>query len=239
MSPISSRKNVPPSAVSNRPFCLEQTLLIFDRAGECAAHVTEQRALEQVVVERRAVLNDERLLRARPVIVDRARDQFFAGAALALHEHGGLAAHDLREQLDDLADRRRIADDLVERMRPGRGRNRRRLGALDGCGRRRDEVFDASEVAVVECGCLRREQRCVGAGSDRRCDRGLDIGELAVARAGRVHDARETGGVAHRCGDNRQAGIAALHDRVGVALCAQRGRDLLHLRFARAARMRE
>ena len=92
---------------------LEQARLILHRAGERAADVTEQRALEQVVVERGAVLHDERLLRARPVIVDRARDQLLAGAALAVDEHGRLALDDLREQLDDVAHRRRIADDLA------------------------------------------------------------------------------------------------------------------------------
>src|SRR5437868_4026629 len=53
---------------------LEQPRLILDRAGERAADVAEQRALEQVVVERGAVLHHERLLGARAVIVDRARD---------------------------------------------------------------------------------------------------------------------------------------------------------------------
>src|SRR5207244_12902812 len=64
--------------------------LVLDGAGERALGVAEERALEQVVVERRAVLHHERFFRARAVVVDGARHQLLAGARLAVDEHGRL-----------------------------------------------------------------------------------------------------------------------------------------------------
>ena len=60
-SPTSSRNSVPPS----RRF--EHARLRVDGAGERAAHVAEQLALEQRVDDRRAVDRDERLRRRGPV----------------------------------------------------------------------------------------------------------------------------------------------------------------------------
>ncbi len=54
MSPISSRKSVPPSACSNLP------VRSRDRAGERALHVPEQLALDQLGRDRGAVDLDER-----------------------------------------------------------------------------------------------------------------------------------------------------------------------------------
>jgi hypothetical protein len=62
ISPISSRKIVPPSATSNSP------LLVAVGAGERAAHVAEQLRLEQRLGHRAAVDRDERP-RARRVVV--------------------------------------------------------------------------------------------------------------------------------------------------------------------------
>jgi hypothetical protein len=51
-------------------------------AGEGAALVAEQFGLQQVFRDRRRVQRDEGLLRARAVLVQRARDQLLAGAAI-------------------------------------------------------------------------------------------------------------------------------------------------------------
>ena len=66
ISPISSRKRVPPWASSNWPsfFCM--------RVGEGAALVAEQLALEQGLGDGGAVERDERLAGARAAVVDRA-----------------------------------------------------------------------------------------------------------------------------------------------------------------------
>ena len=58
-----------------------------DRAGERAALVAEELALEQRLGERGAVQLDERLLGARAVLVDGRGDELLAGAALAGDEH--------------------------------------------------------------------------------------------------------------------------------------------------------
>src|SRR5207302_1272827 len=62
---------------------LEQTLLLFVRARERSARVTEELRLEQRVGQRGAILRHERLRCARAVEVDRARDELFARAAFA------------------------------------------------------------------------------------------------------------------------------------------------------------
>ncbi len=66
------------------------------RAGERAALVAEQFAFEQRFGNRRAVDGDERRLRAVAVLVNRARDEFLAGAGFAANQHvdrlGGDAA---------------------------------------------------------------------------------------------------------------------------------------------------
>ena len=66
----------------------EPAVLARHRAGERAALVTEQLALEQRLGERRAVQLDERAVRARRPLVDRVGDELLAGAALAGDQHG-------------------------------------------------------------------------------------------------------------------------------------------------------
>ena len=62
---------------------LEQALLVGVRAGERAALVAEELALEQRVGQRAAVLRHEAPLLARARVVDGARDEVLAGAGLA------------------------------------------------------------------------------------------------------------------------------------------------------------
>ena len=83
ISPISSRNSVPPLACWKRPSRRA------DRAGERAALVAEQLALEQRLGERRAVQLHERALGARAALVDGGRDQLLAGARLAGDQHAG------------------------------------------------------------------------------------------------------------------------------------------------------
>ena len=109
MSPISSRKSVPPCGL------LEETALGDVGAGEGAAHVSEEFALEQTLRDRRAVDRDERLRRAAAREVDGARDDFLAGAALAADQHARAAARDLADQREDLAHRGALADQLAHR----------------------------------------------------------------------------------------------------------------------------
>ena len=89
MSPISSRKMVPLSAISNLP------ALLLIGAGERALLVAEQLGFEQRLGQGGAGDRDERLGRAVAGVVDGARDHFLAGAAFALNEHGAAQAGDL------------------------------------------------------------------------------------------------------------------------------------------------
>src|SRR5207253_10849358 len=63
-----------------------------------AAHVPEELALEERRREGRAVADHEGALAERREVVQRARDQLLAGAALAQHERGGGIA---RQALDE------------------------------------------------------------------------------------------------------------------------------------------
>src|SRR5262249_23480890 len=83
-------------------------------AGERAADVAEELALEERVGERRAVRREERPARPRAVVVDRARDQLLAGARLTLDQHGDARLRGTLRELDRLERRLALADDAVE-----------------------------------------------------------------------------------------------------------------------------
>ncbi len=105
MSPISSRKMVPPWARSKRP------ILFSDRAGERPAHVAEELALEQALGQRRAVDLDQRTPRTATGGVEGVRDQLLAGAAFAGDEHRGVDVGERSDHRSQLFDRLAPADD--------------------------------------------------------------------------------------------------------------------------------
>ncbi len=97
---------------------LEQSPLLAIRAGEGAALVPEQLALEQVLGQRRAGDVHERLRRAVAAEVNDLGGEILAGAALPCQEHGrGRAGGDLLQQRADVHDRVARADDAVEAVR--------------------------------------------------------------------------------------------------------------------------
>jgi hypothetical protein len=59
---------------------LERALDLLERAGEGAALVAEERGFDERFGERGAVDGDERFVGAVGQLVDRARDEFLAGA---------------------------------------------------------------------------------------------------------------------------------------------------------------
>ena len=71
-------------------------------AGEGAAHVAEELALDEVRADRAAVDDDERLVRARAALDDLGRDELLAGAALAVDEHVDVARGDLSSSANSL-----------------------------------------------------------------------------------------------------------------------------------------
>src|ERR1035438_10441776 len=96
ISPISSRKRVPPSATSKRP-----------------ARVAEERRLEERLRDARAVLAHEGAAGAGAVGVDGSGDEFLARAALAHDEHGDVARRDAIDQAQQIAHRLAPPGDLV------------------------------------------------------------------------------------------------------------------------------
>ena len=156
---------MPPSAAANRPG------LVGVRAGERALDVAEQLGLEQRLGDRAAVDGDERLVGARRQVVQRARDQLLAGAALAGDEHRGLGRRDPAHQLEHPLHRRRLADQAVEAEAP------LQLGAqLEVVAHQRALLERALDDDVDLVDLERLGQVVVGAVLHRR-DRGLGRGE--------------------------------------------------------------
>ena len=83
---------------------LELAELLLVRAGERAALVTEERALDQLVGDRRQVDRDERRVALPRLPVQQPREQLLARAALAEDQHRRRQLRDLVDEIDDVAD---------------------------------------------------------------------------------------------------------------------------------------
>ena len=110
ISPISSRKSVPPCGA------LEAAGARRCGAGEGALLVAEQLALEHALGERLAVDGDERPADAVAPVVQQARHQLLAGAALALDQHRRPARRDAAHQVEQLPAARALGDHRVGRV---------------------------------------------------------------------------------------------------------------------------
>ena len=99
---------------------LEPAGLLAVGAGEGAALVAEELALDEPLGECPAVDPDERAGRAIRVAMKRGRDQLLAGAALAQDQDRRVGRGGQTDRLEDLAHRGALADQL------GLGRRRRR-----------------------------------------------------------------------------------------------------------------
>src|SRR5205085_10673773 len=82
---------------------LELSELLAMRAGKGASLVPEQRAFDEVSGDRRQVHRDERRVRFAGLPMDQAREQLFAGAALAEDQHRRRQLRHLVHQIDDVA----------------------------------------------------------------------------------------------------------------------------------------
>ena len=88
--------------------------MILDRACERSAPVAEQLAFEKLVGQRRAVLDDERLVPAKAVVVESAGDQLLAGSGLARDQDRDVVRRDPPHAgADFVHGARRVADDTV------------------------------------------------------------------------------------------------------------------------------
>src|SRR5207247_8611067 len=88
-------------------------------ALEPAPLVAEQLRLDERLDDRRRVDRDERLVSARPLPVDRARDELLARPALPRDEHRRRRARDLGDHPAELLHRRVLAHDLLGLLGPG------------------------------------------------------------------------------------------------------------------------
>ena len=101
--------------------------MALGRAGERAGLVAEQFAFQQFRRNRRGVERDERLVRARRFAVERARDQFLAGAGFAGDEHVQRRGRDPAHGAEQRLHPRRIAEQLRRFVEHRRWRLRRRF----------------------------------------------------------------------------------------------------------------
>ena len=92
----------------------KQPALVRDRAGECSLLVPEQLRFQQIFRECAAVDCDEGMVLEVAVEMQTARDQFLAGAALALNQNGAIGVRDLIDQVIDELHFRAGADDILE-----------------------------------------------------------------------------------------------------------------------------
>ena len=93
---------------------LEASLLARVRAGKRAFLVAKQLRLNQRIGQGRATHFHEGLLGSQRVVVNRMRNELFAGARLAANEHGGVGLRDLRDLLVHLPGGTAGADDVRE-----------------------------------------------------------------------------------------------------------------------------
>ena len=215
---------MPPSASSKRPFLRRL------RAGERAFFVAEELRFDQVLRQRRAAHLDERLLRARRVVVDRVGDQLLAGAGLAAQQHGRVGARDLRDLLVDLPHRAARADDVREVVALFQLLAQVRVlvdeplpVGLDQpvhLHRLRDHrADDAEELDGAVVVAIRLEAQVDADGADGLAferDRRGDVGQLLLGELGPLRRAvEELRLAADPRHDDR---LAALHDLAGDAL---------------------
>ena len=81
---------------------LEAPFPFGQRSGKGAFFMPEKLAFDEVLRDGRTIDLDEGCARTRAFPVQRARDQFLAGPALALDQDGGLGASDLTDELTKL-----------------------------------------------------------------------------------------------------------------------------------------
>ncbi len=99
---------------------LEAAAALIGRTGEGAFLVAEQLRLHQILGDSRHVQRDEWRRRTRAVAVQGMGHQLFAGAGLAVDQHGDVGMAKPADGAEHLLHRRRLADDLRGVMAVGR-----------------------------------------------------------------------------------------------------------------------
>ena len=225
MSPISSRKRVPPSASSKRP--RRRAKAPVNAPFSCPKSSEQEQRLDQ----RRAVDGDERARGAVARAVESLGDELLARAALAADEDRAARAGDLPDGREEPADRR----DRRRRSRAVSTRQGGPLGpsaalsssagswrVLDRLGELRLELRQMRDVRLA-----RGRPRGGRSGSARRPCRAAAPPARACARAASVsppRDAARPGARASRAGGLLFAGRPSQGERLLGRLDAARSR---------------
>ena len=93
---------------------LEQTDLVLSGTGKGTPLVAEQFAFEQIFRQRAAVDRQKTIVGAFRGEMNRARDQFLAGARFAGDQHARIGARDFFHHAEDALDGVAFADDALE-----------------------------------------------------------------------------------------------------------------------------
>src|SRR5262249_58234917 len=93
--------------------CFQFAFLLSDSSGERSFLVTEEFAFEQRLGQSRAVDRDERRVRASAVLVNSARGQLLARAALAENQDSGTGWRDAGDALVDFTHALALADHVM------------------------------------------------------------------------------------------------------------------------------
>ena len=149
---------------------LEEAQMLALGAGEAALLVAEDLAFHQVRRDRAAVDGEERMAAAPAEVVDRSRDDFLAGAALAGDEHRDRRRRDADDLLVDAPHRRRAAP---ERAEVALALERRFEVAGGGLQRRR---LGHPRQHALELLQAHRLDEVVGGAEAKRLDRGVEAG---------------------------------------------------------------
>ena len=184
MSPISSRNSVPPSACSKRPRRVVCAPVKAPRSWPNSSLSSRSFGIAAVLMATNGPL------RARAVLVQRVRDQFLAGAALAGDQHRDVALAQPADGAEHVLHRRRLAEHLGHlrlraRRAPPRAGSRRRARRISSTALRHVEGLGQ----VLEGAALEGRDGAVEVGVGRHDDHRqagqalLDLGQQVDARA--------------------------------------------------------
>jgi hypothetical protein len=96
--------------------CLEFSFSHSDGAGVRTFLVSEELAFKQCLRDCGAVDGDEGTFVSRTALMDRTRDNFFAGAALSPDQHGGITLRDAGDELTQLVNLFAFANEVAGRV---------------------------------------------------------------------------------------------------------------------------
>ena len=167
----------------------EKTHLRVRRAGERAAHVAKQFALEQRFDNRRAIDGDESALAPRPETMERLGDQLLARAGFSGDQHRSRVRRETPHRIEQLLHARTSTDQAIELELP---RDvgvdaQQRLASLDALADGDQQLAETFEIEglcdVVECAGLDRLDRRIHARrASHEDDLRLRIGGLDLAQ---------------------------------------------------------